>query len=131
MKFYIASRLRNFEQVRRLSALLKNAGWVHTYDWTANLSSKVTDVETLRDIGEKEFSGVKEADVVIVLTPQGKGTHTELGMAIALNKKLYLCHEDDTYFKCDDNTSSFYWLSGVNRLIGDTDYIANELIKSH
>lgn len=91
--------------------------------------AKETDAETLRKIGEKEYNGVMEADVVIVLTPQGRGTHTEFGMAIAMKKIIFLCHEDDTYFKCDDNTSSFYWLPEVNHLIGNTEYIASELIK--
>lgn len=129
MKFYIASKLENFEQVRSLAQLLKNSGWTHTYDWTSHGLMKETDTETLRHIGEKEYNGVMQADIVIVLTPQGRGTHTEFGMAIALNKIIYLCHEDDTYFKCDDNTSSFYWLSEVNHLIGNTEYIASELIK--
>ena len=34
MKFYIASSLVNYEQVRDLSRLLRNAGWEHTFDWT-------------------------------------------------------------------------------------------------
>lgn len=129
MKFYIASRLENYEQVRSLAQLLKDYGWTHTYDWTSQDLVKETDTETLRYLGEKEYQGVMQADIVIVLTPQGRGTHTELGMAIALNKIIYLCHEDDTYFKCDDNTSSFYWLSQVNHLIGNTEYIASELLK--
>lgn len=129
MKFYIASRLGNYEQVRSLARLLKSYGWIHTYDWTSYDLAKETDAETLRKISEKEYNGVMEADVVIVLTPQGRGTHTEFGMAIAMKKIIFLCHEDDTYFKCDDNTSSFYWLPEVNHLIGNTEYIASELIK--
>jgi nucleoside 2-deoxyribosyltransferase len=130
MKFYIASSLKNFEHVRDLSRLLKNAGWEHTYDWTLYCPAKETDVETLKSIGEKEYEGIKQSDVVIILTPQGRGTHTEFGMAIALNKKVYLCHYDDTHFKCDDNTSTFYWFSQVNQLIGNTEDIASELLKS-
>ena len=125
MKFYIASGLQNHEQVRSLAKLLKNSGWTHTYDWTSllydrtsHVSEKTTDIETLRHIGEQEYNGVKQADVVIILTPQGRGTHTEFGMAIALGKIIYLCHEDDTYFKCDDNTSALYWLPEVKHLIG-------------
>lgn len=129
MKFYIASKLDNAKQVRTLARLLKNSGWIHTYDWTSLASIKESDTETLRHIGEKEYDGVRQADIVIVLTPQGRGTHTEFGMAIAFNKIIYLCHEDDTYFKCDDNTSSFYWLPQVNHLIGNTEYIASALIK--
>ena len=137
MKFYIASGLQNHEQVRSLAKLLKNSGWTHTYDWTSllydrtsNVSEKTTDIETLRHIGEQEYNGVKQADVVIILTPQGRGTHTEFGMAIALGNIIYLCHEDDTYFKCDDNTSAFYWLPEVKHLIGNTDYIAAQLLNA-
>jgi len=129
MNFFIASRLQNYEQVRRLAILLENAGWTHTYDWTSLALEKETDTETLRHIGEQEYNGVKQADVVIILTPQGRGTHTEFGMAIALNKIVCLCHEDDTYFKCDDNTSSFYWLPEVKHLIGNTEYIASRLLR--
>lgn len=130
MKFYIASSLKNYEQVRDLSSRLKNAGWEHTYDWTLHCQAEELDLEALRSIGAQEFEGVKQADVVIILTPQGRGTHTELGMAIALNKKIYLCHHDDTYFKCDDHTSTFYWLPQVNQIIGDTEAIARVLLNS-
>lgn len=129
MKFYIASGLQNYEQVRSLSKLLKNSGWTHTYDWTHHVSEKASDTETLRHIGEQEYNGVRQADVVIILTPRGRGTHTEFGMAIALNKIIYLCHEDDTYFKCDDNTSAFYWLPEVKHLIGNTESIAAQLLR--
>ena len=129
MKFYIASSLKNYEQVRDLSGRLKHAGWEHTYDWTMHCPVKEIDLETLKSFGEKECEGIRQSDVVIILTPQGRGTHTEFGMAIALSKKIYLCHHDDTYFKCDDNTSTFYWLSQVNQIIGNTEDIAGELLK--
>lgn len=129
MKFYIASSLINYEQVRDLSRLLKNAGWEHTYDWTLHCPVEETDIKLLTSIGEMEFEGIKRSDVVIILTPQGRGTHTEFGMAIALNKKVYLCHHDDTYFKYDNHTSTFYWLSQVTQLIGNTEDIAGELLK--
>ena len=128
MKFYIASQLENFEQVRCLAEKLKAEGWTHTYDWTVHGSIKGRNAETLKMIAQKEFDGVKEADIVIVLTPQGRGTHTEFGMAIAFNKKIYLCHVDDTYFLCDDHTSAFYWLPNVTQLIGNTNDIAHEIL---
>lgn len=128
MKFYIASSLRNYKQVRELSRLLRNAGWECTYDWTMNCHLEKIDGETLKSIGEKECEGVKQSEVVIILTPQGRGTHTELGMAIALDKKVYVCHHDDTYFQWDEYTSAFYWLSQVRRLIGNTEELAAELL---
>jgi len=131
MKFYIASKLENYEQVQCLAKILKAAGWTHTYDWTTHGSIKSINFETLKTIGQREYNGVKDADIVIVLTPQGRGTHTEFGMAIALNKKIYLCHMDNTYFKCDDNTSSFYWLTQVIQLVGTTEDIAKEVLRSN
>jgi nucleoside 2-deoxyribosyltransferase len=133
MKFYIASRLENYAQVQAIAEKLKAAGWVHTYDWTNDWkkqsSVKSTDAETLKSVSTKEFKGVSDADVVIVLTPQGRGTHTEFGMAIALNKTVFLCHSDNTYFKCDDNTSSFYYLPQVIRLIGSTEEIVETVLR--
>jgi len=127
MKFYIASKLENYQQVKGLASLLKQTGWEHTYDWTVHGSTKEMDVEALTSVGQKECDGVKNADVVIVLTPEDRGTHVELGMAIALNKVVYICHEDDKYFQCDDNTSAFYWLPNVNHFIGNIGELAKKI----
>lgn len=118
MKFYIASKLENFEQVQYLRDMLNKQGWTHTYDWTQHGSVKTVSTEILKEVAEKEFQGVADADVVIVLTPQGRGTHVELGIALALGKKVFIWHENDKYFKGTDDTSSFYWLSNVKRLNG-------------
>ena len=127
VRFYIASRLENHAQAKRLASLLTQFGWEHTYDWTVHGAVKETDMETLKAVGQKEYDGVKHADVVIVLTPQGRGTHVELGMAIAFNKIIYICHEDDKYFRCDDNTSAFYWLPNVHHFTGSLDELAEKL----
>jgi len=128
MKFYVASRLENHEQVRNLVRTLQESGWENTYDWTTHGSVKETDRETLKDIGQKEADGVRNADVVIVLTPQGRGTHVELGMAVALHKIVYIQHEDEKYFKCDDNTSAFYWLPHVVRFTGSISELTKKLL---
>ena len=129
MKFYVASSLANYEQVRDLSLLLKKAGWEHTFDWTVYCPAQRTNAEILKTIGTKEYEGIKQADVVVVLTPQGRGTHVELGMAIALNKKIYLCHHNNTYFEYNDSTSTFYWLPQVHQFVGNTNDIASMLLK--
>ena len=131
MKFYIASKLENFSQVQYLANKLKYAGWIHTYDWTVHGSVKESSIDILKEVGQNEFNGVKDADIIIVLAPHGRGTHTEFGMAIAFNKKIYLCNIDDTYFKCDDNTSAFYWLPQVNQFVGNIDDIVNMLLNTY
>lgn len=121
MRFYISSRLGNREQVRYVADALKRSGWTHTCDWTAFDAPAEDCPDSLRGIGMQEYEGVRAADVVIVLTPQGRGTHIELGMAIALGKRVYIYHSDDAFFRCDDNTCAFYWLPQVRRLTGEVD----------
>lgn len=78
-KFYIASGLENAAQVSWLADRLKAVGWEHTYDWTAH--GRVPH-DQRPETAELETKGVLEAEVVIVLLPGGRGTHTELGIAI-------------------------------------------------
>ena len=130
MKFYISSRLHNIDQVRHVASLLKGHGWTHTCDWT-NFVVSSNSPDSLRTIGEKELDGVRTADIVIVLTPQGRGTHIELGMAIALGKKVYIYHADDSYFLCDDNTCSFYWLPQVKQLTGKIDAAVEAILREN
>lgn len=129
MKFYVASKLENYEQVRYVSNKLKENDWIHTYDWTQHGSVKSVSTEKLKEVAIKEFQGVVDADVVIVLTPQGRGTHVELGAVIALNKKVFIWHEDDKYFQRTDDTSSFYWLPNINRCCSSIDDFIDILIK--
>ncbi|MDF2647932.1 MAG: group-specific protein [Paenibacillus sp.] len=88
MKFYIASSLRNVDNVRSVARVLKSRGFIQTYDWTTH--TNVDSISKLREIGHEEVSGVLDADVVIVMMPAGKGSHVELGIALGTKKKIYL-----------------------------------------
>lgn len=81
-KYYIASSLKNVEQVRSLRDALNARGWEHTYDWTVHGSVAGLGEDVFKITAEDESVGVIEADVVIVLLPGGRGTHTELGMVL-------------------------------------------------
>ncbi|MDG4655540.1 group-specific protein [Ectobacillus antri] len=123
MRFYIASEFANQEMVRRLTLHLTEAGWIHTYDWTQN--KKATDSKRLKEIGVLEKAAVKEADVFILLLPGGKGSHTELGMALAWGKSIVVCHDND------ELATTFYHLPEVNIVQGDIgmlgDYLLNNI----
>jgi hypothetical protein len=82
-KFYIASSLDNAGQVRQLAETLKAAGWTHTYDWTVHGSVAGQGEQAFVDTATAEVEGVRWADVVVVLLPGGRGTHVELGIALA------------------------------------------------
>ncbi len=121
VKFYIASKLENADQVSRVAAAMKAEGHIHTYDWTVHGSVQRDGPERLREVAEKEKQGVLDAEMVIVLFPGGRGTHAELGMAIAKNKPVILCAENDSLFLDDGNTCAFYWNPCCARCTGNLE----------
>ena len=91
MNFYIASGFQNKHLVHSVANELKHAGWHHTYDWTKD---ERANEEQLREIGQAERNAVKEADVFLLILDGGNGSHTEFGMAIALEKRyMYIMQE--------------------------------------
>jgi nucleoside 2-deoxyribosyltransferase len=90
VRFYIASGLPNAESVRDLRDLLVRAGHVHTYDWTEHGSVAHGGPSLMCKTAECELHGVLTADVVIVLLPGGRGTHVEMGAALASGKRVLL-----------------------------------------
>lgn len=124
MKFYIASSLRNKEQVTYLANHLKEKGFLHTYDWTKN--ENVNTIEKLAVIGEAEKDAVIDADFFILLLPGGFGSHTELGMAIASKKRIYIYSETDEPFN-PEKTTTFYHIEGIVKYIGDFDQFVSHI----
>lgn len=90
MRFYIASSLDNAEQVKRVRDLLIEAGHVPSYDWTKHGSVQHGGPTLIAEVARLEANGVADADFVVGLLPGGRGTHVELGMAIALGKRVFL-----------------------------------------
>ena len=115
MKFYVASGLQNKEAVRMVSVKLMQLGWHHTYDWTLN--ERADSLEELQRIGMLEQQAVEEADVVVVLLPGGKGTHIELGMAIAMKKKIFLYDTSGEVMNAP-TTCTFYQLPEITICTG-------------
>ena len=55
-------------------------------------NERAANEEQLREIGQAEQNAVKEADVFLLILDGGNGSHTEFGMAIALEKTIYVYH---------------------------------------
>ena len=123
-KFYIASSLKNIDQVRNVSNRLKDKGFIHTYDWTVN--EKITTLEELKAIGQKEKNAILEADFVVVLLPAGKGSHIELGIAIGNGKRVYL-YSPNKEVDNIETTSTFYHLSEVEKCFGTIDKLIDTI----
>ncbi|MCW9131443.1 nucleoside 2-deoxyribosyltransferase [Bacillus paramycoides] len=120
MNFYIASGFQNKHLVRSIANELKNSGWHHTYDWTQN--ERAVNQEQLREIGQAEKNAIKEADVFLLILDGGNGSHTEFGMAIALEKKVYIYHEGHPL------QTTFYHLPEVSIFEGDAELFASHVI---
>lgn len=127
MKFYIGSGLKNCELVNYVSEKLVKIGWKHTYNWAKNVTGRET-LEDLIQFSKLEQQAINDSDVVIIILPAGRGTHVELGMALALNKKIYLCATDSQTFAIE-NTVNFYQLPNITRLVGDIDDMIKEIVR--
>ena len=126
LKFYIGSGLERWEDVRALARALERHGWKQTYDWTAGLFREKGPAE-LAEIARLERQGVADADLVVILLPAGRGSHIELGMALALGKPVALCAEEERTF-LGERAVSFYELPQVDKLTGNPEAIAEKLV---
>lgn len=125
MKFYIGSSFKNCDKVNEISEKLENNGWIHTYNWAKNIIGNETK-EDLIEFSKLEKQAIIDSDVIIIILPAGRGTHIELGMALALNKKVFLCSFNKDDFNIE-NTVNFYEIPEITKIVGNTDDIINRI----
>ena len=129
MNFYIGSGMKNCKLVNQYSKILEENGWYHTYNWAKNVNDNETR-EDLINSSKLEYQAIADSEVIIILLPAGRGTHVELGIAWALNKKIYLCDETKNEFNIE-NTVNFYQLPSIVRLTGTVEENLKEIIDSN
>ena len=127
MKFYIGSGFKNCDLVNYYAKKMEEYGWKHTYNWTSNMSKDVTK-ENLIEYAKLEKQAISDSDIVVILLPAGRGTHVELGMAIALNKRIFLCSSTSEEFSMQ-NTVNFYQLPNIEKIFGTPDENLEEILK--
>jgi nucleoside 2-deoxyribosyltransferase len=118
-RIYIASALSNKNKVDQLFSVIEAHHPVEfTYKWYE--VGKVPK-DAYLDVASKELHGVLNADVFIALLPGKKGTHTELGIAIATCPKVIVLGEEDDFEPVDEDNypSIFYFLPMVERVVYD------------
>jgi nucleoside 2-deoxyribosyltransferase len=108
MKVYIATRLERHRDHNAVRDLLARFGHELTYDWTVHGPVWRDGLARIREVSQLEARGVLGADLVSVLLPGGRGTHTELGMAIAAGKPVLLHSFDPMPFEAVPETCAFY-----------------------
>ena len=113
MRYYIATGLANHAQHNRLMAQFTVMGHHITYDWTTHGPVRDKGLARIKEVAELETSGVSTADFIVVLLPRGlntsqRGTHAELGMAIALGKPVVIWSDQEALFGATKETCAFY-----------------------
>lgn len=126
MKFYVGSGMKNIELVNYYAKKLKENDWKQTYDWSNEVSDDVS-IDSMIKYADFESQAIVDCDAVIILLPAGRGAHIELGMAMALNKKVFLCSATKEEFNIE-NTVAFYELPKVVKLIGTADENIKKII---
>lgn len=126
MKFYVGSGMKNCELVNYYVKILKENGWNQTYNWVENVNADVS-IEDMTEYAKLESKGIVDSDVVVILLPAGRGAHIELGMALALNKKVFLCSATKDEFSIE-NTVAFYGLPNIVQLVGTADENIKKII---
>ena len=87
-------------------------GWQLTYDWTLN--ERADTAEELQRIGLLEKVAIEDSKLVLIVLPGGKGTHVELGLAIAGKKKIILYAPDHKIMDAEFSTT-FYHLPEIEK----------------
>jgi len=125
-RFYMSTGMENIEIAREVIAALESAGMQCTYDWTKSTYGGMIYTEE-----EQEVRGVKNADFMICVLPGGKGTHVELGIAIAEKVPIYLYAPSNDYY--DEKNSKFCFFYSdryINKQIynpADTDWLIKSI----
>jgi hypothetical protein len=105
-----------------LKRTLDKWGWTHTYDWTVHGSVQQEPSKRIGQVAEAEMGGVVAAQILIALLPGGRGTHCEIGAALAVGSKVFICSEDpELDFGTTGKTCAFYHHPGVVQCNSYTD----------
>jgi nucleoside 2-deoxyribosyltransferase len=86
-RFYLSTQKDHNAELAPLLEALRNKGWERTFDWAGRKASSESEYA---DLAMAEIAGIRDADVVIVILPGGRGTHVEIGVALALGKPIIL-----------------------------------------
>ena len=115
LRIYIATRLDQAESHHRpLADALRALGHTITYDWTTHGSVQGEEVSRIIEVARAEMEGITSADLCVVLLPGGRGTHVEIGIALAAGVPVLLVGEAEHFRPA----VSFYYDAGVKWLYG-------------
>lgn len=106
MKVFVAGSINNINSIKDLMKSIKSNGHSIVHDWTDQFDERRKQEFCLKDIG-----GIKESDVLIACMENCRtlcrGTLIEIGIALALNKKIIVIGEIDSIYMSHPNVKMF------------------------
>ena len=118
MRVYVASGLENIERAKLVVDELKRRGHIIGYEWTKYGDVRGQSEDILMSTAREEAFAVIDSALVLIMLPGGRGTHIELGLALASrnNKRIILWSETGEEFGNDSKTCVFYHHMSIERL---------------
>ena len=99
MKFFVSGKSGVENDARAAMKSLRDAGHDITFDWTNIGLLKPYDINATasQEAAIKESSGVKEADVLVIIThSNGVGMYVELGIALGVGIPVPLVTNEES-----------------------------------
>lgn len=128
-KMYLATGYlnRNSFTYKRVFSALQEDGWGFTFDW-ASTETDSKDAELghgyFKAVAEREAHAVSNCQVLGVVLPGGRGTHVELGMALAYEKPVVIfAPNPEDLLGGEEYQCMFYRLPAVHVVTSLEDFI--------
>jgi hypothetical protein len=124
MKIYVASSIKNKDKVKEVFYALKTKGHEATTDWT--LTDDISEYERdlkrdyIRSIAKRDFEGIRECDVFVLLSEpsEGRSMYAELGIAIALQE---VTGKPSVFVVGPDNNETVFYFHPALQRVGSFD----------
>ncbi len=118
MKYYLSTEYNcKIRKVNQLKRAMEAAGYKLTHDWLTYRKEEHETDTLLTDVCGKELSGIGNADFLLVLLPGYRGTHTELGIAIAMQKPVIIAGTREEFLNKARRSCPFYYAPLVTRMV--------------
>jgi hypothetical protein len=125
IRYYISTGYDYKDRAEKLANIIKAAGGEITVEWWKYGATNAEDL--LAELSEYEFKGIESCDVFVCMLPGYYGTHTELGAAVILKKKIILHAIEPEGF--GSNQPPCYYAWNVKRIIGSELDLVAEVLK--
>lgn len=129
MRFYIASGIKNKEEVQRIFERLTTAGHEITADWTLtdDIPEECRDEssEYVRSLAKRDFEGIRECEVFVLMSQprEGRSMYVELGVALSM---LETSGRPHIFVIGPLNNESIFYYHPLVRRIGGMDELIEE-----